>query len=193
MSEMARDDFALCWGFALPPRKATSFNPLGFPPGGIGSAMGDKIESRSHHEKRAIVISLWDVEAGDSIPIRNPLKEKCSCNLIFAPKFFLSISTSNNGKEVLNAARVKIRRVIVRAREEIYTNKAAQVAVVAFYRGLDFPLCHYLAQHICREKEPIQVPYSVESDLEGLTTEAKERSKIQPKAGDSRAGTSVGL
>ncbi|KAL3524560.1 hypothetical protein ACH5RR_012932 [Cinchona calisaya] len=50
------------WGFALLPRKSTSFNPLGFPPGGMASAMGGKIESRSHHEKRAIIISLWDVE-----------------------------------------------------------------------------------------------------------------------------------
>ncbi|KAK1405952.1 hypothetical protein QVD17_42338 [Tagetes erecta] len=48
--------------------------------------------------------------------------------------------------------------------------------------GLYFPLFHYLAQHICREQEHIQVPYSVESDLVALTTEAKERSKIRPKS-----------
>ena len=45
-----------------------------------------------------------------------------------------------------------------------------------------FPLFHYLAQHICREQEHIQVPYSVESDLVALTAEAKERSKIRPKS-----------
>lgn len=50
------------------------------------------------------------------------------------------------------------------------------------YRGLDFPLCHYLVQHICREQEHIQVSYSVESDLAALTTETKERSKIRPKS-----------
>ena len=55
-------------------------------------------------------------------------------------------------------------------------------ACLYVYRGLDFILCHYLAQHICREQEHIQVPYSVESDLAALTTEAKERSKIRPKS-----------
>lgn len=49
------------------------------------------------------------------------------------------------------------------------------------YRGLEFPFCHYLAQHIRREQEHIQVPYSVESDLAALTTEAKKRSKIRPE------------
>ncbi|GFS28498.1 hypothetical protein Acr_00g0002150 [Actinidia rufa] len=53
-------------------------------------------------------------------------------------------------------------------------------------KGLDFPLCHYLAQHICREQEHIQVSYEVESDLAALaalTTETKERSKIRrPKS-----------